>query len=94
MQNVQPLHDRVLIRPKKFEHKTPGGLHLPRQAAEREHPACGEVLALGTAEEFGIAPGDKILYGKYVGTEVKVADETLLVMREKDIMAKIDDWPR
>lgn len=93
MKNVQPLHDRVLVRPHKAQEVSKGGIHLPRAAAEREHPASGEVLAVGSNDDFFVQVGQKILYGKYVGTEVTVNGEVLKVMREKDIMAIVDEYP-
>ena len=93
MNEVRPLYDRVLIRPTIIEKVSPGGIHLPDKAAERDHPACGTVLAIGTAKEFVLKVDDRVLYGKYVGTEVTVSGKKLLVMREKDVMATIDDWP-
>ena len=92
----RPLHDRVLVRRIEAEDKTAGGIIIPETAKEK--PQVGEVVAIGTgirAEDGTITPldvkvGDKILFGKYGGTEVKVEGEDLLVMREEDVMAVIE----
>jgi chaperonin GroES len=94
--NIRPLHDRVIVRRLEEERKTPGGIVIPDTAKEK--PVQGEVVAVGKGkvmEDGKVRPldvkvGDKILFGKYSGTEVKVGDEELLVMREEDIMGVID----
>ncbi|HSH42287.1 MAG TPA: co-chaperone GroES [Arenicellales bacterium] len=93
---IRPLHDRVLVRRVEEEKTTPGGIVIPDTAAEK--PMQGEVVAVGNGkvqdngEVRGLAvkPGDKVLFGKYSGTEVKVDNEDLLVMREDDIMGIIE----
>ncbi len=93
---IRPLHDRVLVRRLEDEKKTPGGIVIPDTAAEK--PMQGEVVAVGNGkllESGEIRPldvkvGDKVLFGKYSGTEVKVSGEDLLVMREDDIMGVIE----
>ncbi len=95
--NLRPLHDRVVIRRQEEEQTTPGGIVLPDSATEK--PIRGEVIAIGNGkllENGDVRPldvkvGDKVLFGKYSGTEVKIDDEELLVMREDDIMAVIED---
>jgi chaperonin GroES len=94
--NIRPLHDRVLVRRLEDEKKTPGGIVIPDTAAEK--PMQGEVVSVGNGklQENGelrpldVKAGDKILFGKYSGTEVKVNGEELLVMREDDIMGVIE----
>jgi chaperonin GroES len=96
MKKIRPLHDRVIVRRLEEERKTAGGIVIPDTAKEK--PIQGEVIAVGTGkilEDGKVRPldvktGDKILFGKYSGTEVKVGDEELLVMREEDIMGVIE----
>jgi chaperonin GroES len=93
---IRPLHDRVVIRRTEEERTTPGGIVIPDTAAEK--PIQGEVVAVGKGKvlESGevraleLKAGDKVLFGKYSGTEVKVEGEELLVMREDDVMAVIE----
>jgi chaperonin GroES len=93
---IRPLHDRVIVRRLDEERKTPGGIVIPDTAKEK--PVQGEVVAIGTGkilEDGKVRPldvkvGDKILFGKYSGTEVKVGAEELLVMREEDIMGVVE----
>ena len=93
---IRPLHDRVIVKRWDEEKTSPGGIVIPDSAAEK--PIKGEVVAVGngkileTGEQraLDLKVGDKILFGKYSGTEVKVDDEELLVMREDDIMAVFD----
>jgi chaperonin GroES len=94
--NIRPLHDRVVIKRMEEERTSPGGIVIPDTATEK--PIKGEVLAVGKGkilENGEIRPldlqaGDKVLFGKYSGTEVKVEGEDLLVMREDDVMAVIE----
>jgi chaperonin GroES len=94
--SIRPLHDRVLVRRLDDEKKSPGGIVIPDTAAEK--PMQGEVVAVGNGkvQENGeirpldVKAGDKVLFGKYSGTEVKVDGEELLVMREDDIMGVIE----
>ena len=91
----KPLHDRVLVRRVQSDEKTKGGLIIPDSAKEK--PAEGEVIATGEGarKDSGelIAPsvktGDRILFGKWSGTEVTVDGEELLIMKESDIMGKM-----
>jgi chaperonin GroES len=88
----RPLHDRVLVRRVEAEEKTAGGIIIPDSAKEK--PQEGEVVSVGTgarAEDGTITPldvkaGDKILFGKWSGTEVKIDGEDLLIMKESDIL--------
>lgn len=93
---LQPLHDRVIVRPASANEVTAGGIIIPDTAKEK--PMQGEVIAIGQgkqAEDGKITPlqvkvGDKVLYGKYAGTEVSFSGEDLLIMRESDIFAIIN----
>ncbi|WP_099827721.1 co-chaperone GroES [Oceaniglobus indicus] len=90
-----PLHDRVLVRRVEGEEKTKGGLIIPDNAKEK--PAEGEVVACGAGArkdngeliEMGVKTGDKILFGKWSGTEVTLDGEELLIMKESDILGII-----
>ena len=94
--SIRPLHDRVLVRRVEEDKKTPGGIVIPDTAAEK--PMQGEILAAGNGkiqENGDVRPldvkvGDRVLFGKYSGTEVKVDGEELLMMREDDIMGVIE----
>ncbi len=94
--NIRPLHDRVIVRRLDEERTSPGGIVIPDTAAEK--PMQGEVVAAGNGKlmdngelrPLDVKAGDKILFGKYSGTEVKVSGEDLLVMREDDIMGVIE----
>lgn len=92
MTNFRPLHDRVVVRRLNGEEKTAGGIIIPDTAKEK--PQEGEVIAVGPGarnEQGQIVPldvkkGDKVLFGKWSGTEVKLDGEELLIMKESDIM--------
>ena len=92
---LKPLHDRVLVKRTESEEKTAGGLIIPDSAKEK--PSEGEVVAVGTGArkdngeliEMAVAPGDKILFSKWSGTEVTVDGEEMLMMKESDIMGII-----
>jgi chaperonin GroES len=94
--NIRPLHDRVIVRRMEEERTSPGGIVLPDAATEK--PIQGEVLAVGNGkilENGDVRPlevkvGDKVLFGKYSGTEVKVGGEEVLVMREEDIVGVVE----
>jgi chaperonin GroES len=94
---IRPLHDRVLVKRREEDRKTPGGIVIPDSVAEK--PIKGEVIAVGNGKildsgeqrKLDVKVGDKVLFGKYSGTEVKVDNEEYVVMREDDIMAVIDD---
>ena len=93
MKSLKPLADRVVIKPSAAEEKTKGGIIVPDTAKEK--PVWGEVVAVGpgrTTEEgkavaMEVKVGDKVLYGKYSGTEITIDGEELLIMRESDIFA-------
>ena len=93
--NIRPLHDRVVIRRTEEEKTSPGGIVIPDSATEK--PIKGEVVAVGNGKvldngetrALDLKAGDRVLFGKYSGTEVKVDGEELLVMREDDVMGVI-----
>src|ERR1700683_4836794 len=93
---IRPLHDRVIVKREEEERKSPGGIVIPDTATEK--PIFGKVVAVGKGkilENGEIRPldlkvGDKILFGKYSGTEVKMDGDELVVMREEDIMAVVE----
>jgi chaperonin GroES len=93
--NVKPLADRVLVRPLEEKEVRKGGIIIPDTAKEK--PQEGEIVALGTGKtdekgnkvEFTVKKGDKVLISKYGGTEIKIADENYLIMREDDILGII-----
>ena len=93
--NVKPLRDRVLVKRVEEDEKTQGGIIIPDSAKEK--PIQGEVTAVGSGriDEKGqlipmeVKAGDKVLFGKFAGTEVKVDGEELLIMRESDILGII-----
>ena len=93
---IRPLHDRVIVKRLEGESTSPGGIVIPDSAAEK--PVQGKIVAVGkgkiledgTVRPLDVKVGDKILFGKYSGTEVKVDGDDLLVMREEDVMAVIE----
>ncbi len=94
---IRPLYDRVVVSPSEAETKTPGGIVIP-DSATQEKPAQGTVECVGTGKynvegkmmPLQVKKGDKILFGKYAGTNVKLNGKEYLVMREEDIMAVIE----
>jgi chaperonin GroES len=93
---IRPLHDRVIVKRLEEEKTSAGGIIIPDSAAEK--PIQGKIVAVGKGKilengevrPLDVKVGDKILFGKYGGTEVKVDGEDLLVMREEDVMAVIE----
>ena len=94
--NFRPLHDRVLVEPLEAEEKTAGGIIIPDTAQEK--PQEGKVLAVGKGVQnedgeyraLDVKAGDRVLYGKYSGTEVKIDGQDLVIMRESDVMGVVD----
>ena len=92
----KPLHDRVLVRRIESDEKTKGGLIIPDSAKEK--PSEGEIIAVGEGArkdsgeliEMAVKPGDRILFGKWSGTEITLDGEELLIMKESDILGVID----
>jgi chaperonin GroES len=93
---VRPLHDRVIVKRLEGEEKTKGGIIIPDSAKEK--PIEGEVIAVGNGKllENGklipleVKTGDRVLFGKYAGTEIKIDGEERLIMREEDIIAIVE----
>ncbi len=93
---IRPLHDRVLVEPLSAEEKTAGGIIIPDTAQEK--PQEGKIVAVGkgargengSVQPLDVKEGDKILYGKWSGTEVKLDGKELLIMKESDIMGIIE----
>ncbi len=96
MTTVRPMEDRVLIKAIEAEEKTKGGIVLPDNAKEK--PSKGEVIAVGRGKlletgkliEPTLKKGDKVLFGKYSGTEIKIDNVEYTIMRETEVLAKID----
>jgi chaperonin GroES len=96
MATIRPLHDRVIIKRIEEQEQIRGGIIIPDTA--REKPQEGEVIAVGNGRRkddgeyiaLDVKEGDRVLFGKYAGTEVKLEDEEYLIMREDDILGVID----
>ena len=94
--SIRPLHDRVLVRREEEETKTAGGIVLPGSAAEK--PSRGEVIAAGKGKindkgevrQLDVKVGDKVIFGQYAGSTVKVNGEELLIMSENEILAVVE----
>ena len=95
----RPLHDRVLVRRVEAEEKTAGGIIIPDTAKEK--PMEGEIVAVGPGargedgkiQQLDVKPGDRVLFGKWSGTEVKLDGQELLIMKESDILGVLTDVP-
>jgi len=92
--NITPLHDRVLIKRIEEKETVKGGIIIPDTAKEK--PQEGEVIAVGSGRRekgeiipLDVKPGDRILFGKYSGTDIKIDDQEYLILREEDILAKL-----
>ena len=94
--NIRPLHDRLIVKREAEERKSAGGIVIPDTATEK--PTFGKVIAVGKGKildsgesrALDVKAGDRILFGKYSGTEIKVDGDELLVMREEDVMAIVE----
>ena len=92
---IRPLHDRVIVKRLEEERTSPGGIVIPDSAAEK--PSQGKVIAIGkgkiledgSVRALDVKVGDKILYGKYSGTEVTIENVQMLILRETDILAVV-----
>ena len=92
---LQPLGDRIVVSPSKREEVTKGGIVLPDTAKEK--PQEGKIIAVGPGKltddgkrlEMEVKKGDKVMYAKYAGTEIKIDGEELLILRDSDVLAKI-----
>ena len=92
--NLTPLHDRVIVKRIEEKESVKGGIIIPDSAKEK--PQEGEVIAVGSGKRekgetipLDVKPGDRVLFGKYSGTEIKIEDEELLILREDEILAKL-----
>ena len=93
----RPLHDRVVVRRKEEDERTKGGIIIPDTAKEK--PQQGEIVAVGpgapdekgNVQPLDVKPGDRVLFGKWSGTEVKIDGEELLIMKESDILGVLED---
>src|SRR3984957_4246047 len=92
--NITPLHDRVVVRRIEEKESVKGGIIIPDSAKEKQQE--GEVIAVGSGKRekgeripLDVKPGDRVLFGKYSGTEIKIDDEELLILREEEILAKL-----
>jgi chaperonin GroES len=92
--NLTPLHDRVVVRRIEEKESVKGGIIIPDSAKEKQQE--GEVIAVGAGKRekgervpLDVKPGDRVLFGKYSGTEIKIDDEDLLILREEEILAKL-----
>jgi chaperonin GroES len=92
--NLTPLHDRVIVKRIEEKETIKGGIIIPDSAKEK--PQEGEVIAVGAGKRekgelipLDVKPGDRVLFGKYSGTEIKVEGEELLILREEEILAKL-----
>jgi chaperonin GroES len=92
--NLTPLHDRVVVRRIEEKESVKGGIIIPDSAKEKQQE--GEVIAVGAGKRekgervpLDVKPGDRVLFGKYSGTEIKIDEEELLILREEEILAKL-----
>jgi chaperonin GroES len=93
---LRPLGDRVIVEPIEKEEMTSGGIYVPETAKEK--PQEGKVIAVGPGQvrddgnrnPMDVAEGDRVIYAKYAGTEFKINDQKLLILSERDILAKIE----
>jgi chaperonin GroES len=92
--NLTPLHDRVIVKRIEEKETVRGGIIIPDSAKEK--PMEGEIIAVGSGKRekgelipLDVKPGDRVLFGKYSGTEIKVEDEEYLILREEEILAKL-----
>lgn len=94
---IRPLSDRIVVQPREVETRTAGGIVIP-DTADKDKPIQGTVIAIGTGkyidgklQPLQVQVGDKILFGKYAGTAVKLDDQEYLVMREEDVMGVLEE---
>jgi chaperonin GroES len=92
--NLTPLHDRVIVKRIEEKETVRGGIIIPDSAKEK--PMEGEIIAVGSGKRekgelvpLDVKPGDRVLFGKYSGTEIKIEDEEYLILREEEILAKL-----
>lgn len=94
---IRPLGDRLVVEPQELESKTAGGILIP-ETADKDKPMQGTVLAIGLGKyvdgkmmPLQVKVGDRVLFGKYAGTNVKFAEKEFLVMREEDVMGVVEE---
>lgn len=94
---IRPLSDRIVVEPREVETKTAGGIVIP-DTADKDKPIQGTVIAIGTGkyadgklQPLQVQVGDKILFGKYAGTTIKLDEKEYLVMREEDVMGVLEE---
>ncbi|MBY0353119.1 co-chaperone GroES [Candidatus Babeliales bacterium] len=93
---IKPLYDRVLVKRLESEQKTQGGIYIPDTAQEKTQFGAviaageGKLLADGSLRQLKVKEGDKVLFGKFSGTEVKVSGEEFLILREEEILGRIE----
>ncbi len=94
---IRPLSDRIVVEPREIETKTAGGIVIP-DTADKDKPIQGTVIAIGSGkyvdgklQPLQVKVGDKILFGKYAGTNVKLDEQEYLVMREEDVMGVLEE---
>jgi len=94
---IRPLHDRVVVEPREVETTTAGGIVIP-DSADKDKPIQGTIIAIGNGKYIDgkllplqVKVGDKVLFGKYAGTNIKLDNSEFLVMREEDIMGVLED---
>ncbi len=95
---IRPLADRVVVQPQEREEMTRGGIYLP-DTASKEKPQEGTVMAVGEGRlddtgrrvPVAVGPGDRVLFAKYAGTEIRIEDEDYLILAEKDILAVVNE---
>jgi len=94
---IRPLSDRVVVEPREIETKTAGGIFIP-DTADKDKPIQGTIIAIGTGkyiegklQPLQVKVGDRVLFGKYAGTNIKLDDTDYLVMREEDIMGVLEE---
>jgi chaperonin GroES len=94
---IRPLSDRIVVQPREIETRTAGGIVIP-DTADKDKPIQGTVIAIGVGkyvdgklQPLQVNVGDKILFGKYAGTNVKLDDQEYLVMREEDVMGVLEE---
>jgi chaperonin GroES len=94
---IRPLSDRVVVEPRELETKTAGGIYIP-DTADKDKPIQGTIIAVGNGKyvdgkllPLQVKIGDRVLFGKYAGTNVKLDDTEYLVMREEDIMGVLEE---
>ncbi|OGT59603.1 MAG: co-chaperone GroES [Gammaproteobacteria bacterium RIFCSPHIGHO2_12_FULL_43_28] len=94
--NIRPLSDRIVVEPKEAESKTAGGIVIP-DTADKDKPIQGTVIAIGNGkyidgkmQPLQVKVGERVLFGKYAGTNIKLGEREYLVMREEDVMGVVE----